>query len=113
LVELAQAENAAAMFTQAIMDFTLNRRVQQTIGNRDIFGRYPCGVYPARSPGDASTAGDRWVAIHVESDAGWQALRRAMGDPAWAKDARFASNAGRASHYRELDAGIAAWTVQL
>jgi crotonobetainyl-CoA:carnitine CoA-transferase CaiB-like acyl-CoA transferase len=112
LVELAQAENAASMFTQAILDYTLNRRVQQTIGNRDIFGRFPCGVYPCKSPGAADTADDRWVSIHVESEAGWQALKRVMGQPAWAEDHRFASNAGRAEHCKELDAAIAAWTAE-
>jgi crotonobetainyl-CoA:carnitine CoA-transferase CaiB-like acyl-CoA transferase len=112
LVELAQAENAAAMFTQAILDYTLNRRVQTTIGNRDVFGRFPCGVYPAKSPGTAATAEDHWVSIHVESESGWQALTQVMGDPAWAEDPRFATNAGRAAHYQELDAQIAAWTAE-
>ncbi|HZU76018.1 MAG TPA: CoA transferase [Dehalococcoidia bacterium] len=113
LIEIAQAENAAAMFTQAITDYTMNRRVQTTNGNRDIFGRYPCGVYPAKSPGTADTADDHWVSIHVQSDAEWQALKQAMGSPAWAEDARFDTNAGRAAAYKEIDAGIAAWTKEL
>jgi crotonobetainyl-CoA:carnitine CoA-transferase CaiB-like acyl-CoA transferase len=112
LVELGQAENAAAMFTQAILDYTLNRRVQRTIGNRDLFGRFPCGVYPAKSPGTAATADDRWVSIHVESETSWWALKQVMGRPAWADEPRFATNAGRAEHYRELDVNIAAWTLE-
>ena len=112
LIEIAQAENAATMFTQAIMDYTLNRRVQQTIGNRDVFGRFPCGVYPAKSPGTAETMDDRWVSIHCTDDASWEGLRRAMGNPDWMADAKFATNAARAEHYRELDAQIAAWTAQ-
>ncbi|HZQ35576.1 MAG TPA: CoA transferase [Dehalococcoidia bacterium] len=113
LIEIAQAENAAPMFTQAIMDYTLNRRVQGTIGNRDVFGRAPCGVYPAKSPGTAEQSEDHWVSIHCTDDAAWQGLKQAMGNPAWAEDARFATNAGRAEHYRELDAQIAAWTAAL
>jgi len=113
LIEIAQAENAAAMFTQANMDYSLNRRVQGTIGNRDIFGRFPCGVYPAISPGGPATADDRWVSIHCTDDDGWTGLRRAMGDPTWAADPRFATNAGRAEHFREIDAAIAAWTLAL
>jgi len=113
LIEIAQAENAAPMFTQGIMDYSLNRRLQGTIGNRDVFGRYPCGVYPALSPGTAETQGDRWVAIHATDDAAWEGLRRAMGNPAWASEAHFATNAGRADHFHDLDAQIARWTSGL
>jgi crotonobetainyl-CoA:carnitine CoA-transferase CaiB-like acyl-CoA transferase len=113
LIEIAQAENAAAMFTQAIMDYSLNGRVQETIGNRDVFGRYPCGVYPAKSPGTAEDQGDHWVAISVEDDGQWQAFGRALGNPGWTDDPRFATNAGRAEHFREIDQHIAAYTAEL
>jgi crotonobetainyl-CoA:carnitine CoA-transferase CaiB-like acyl-CoA transferase len=112
LIEIAQAENAAAMFTQAIMDYTLNGNVQSTIGNRDVFGRYPCGVYPAKSPGTAETCDDHWVSIHSTNDAEWEGLVRALGNPAWARDERFATNAARAANYKELDEKIAAWTAE-
>ncbi|MFN0148369.1 MAG: CaiB/BaiF CoA transferase family protein [Dehalococcoidia bacterium] len=112
LIEIGQAENASAMFTQAIMDYTLNRRVQETIGNRDIHGRFPCGVYPSKSPGTAETQDDHWIAIHVEDDTQWLAFGNALGAPAWTADPRFATNAGRAEHSREIDRQIAAWTVE-
>lgn len=110
LIEIAQAENAAAMFAQAIMDYSMNGNVQGAIGNRDIFGAYPCGVYPTQSPGTSETMDDRWLALHVENDAQWQAFVAAIGSPAWALDPRFATNAGRAEHARELDAHIADYT---
>ncbi len=113
LIEIAQAENAAAMFTQAIMDYTLNRRIESTIGNRDIFGRFPCGVYPSKSAGTAETMDDRWVSIHCTTDAEWESLRQVMGDPEWAGDARYSTNNGRAQHFRELDANLSRWTVEL
>ena len=113
LIEIAQAENAAAMFAQAMMDYSLNGRVQSTIGNRDVFGRYPCGVYPARSPGTAETMDDRWVSIHVQTDAEWAGLQRAMGNPDWAADPRFLTNDGRAAHAGEIDAALSAWTATL
>jgi crotonobetainyl-CoA:carnitine CoA-transferase CaiB-like acyl-CoA transferase len=112
LIEIAQAENAASMFTQAIMDYSLNGRVQGAIGNRDVHGRFPCGVYPAKSPGTSETMDDHWVAISVESDDQWQAFARAIGNPAWTSDPRFASNAGRAEHFREIDRHIAEYTAQ-
>lgn len=110
LIEIGQAENAAAMFTQAIMDYSLNRNVQSAIGNRDVNGRFPCGVYPAKSPGTAETMDDHWVSIHVETDEQWQAFVAAIGNPAWATDARFATNEGRTEHFREIDAHIAEFT---
>ncbi len=113
LIELAQAENAAAMFTQALMDYSLNRTIQPAIGNRDIFGHAPCGVYPALSPGTAATMEDRWVSIHVQGDAQWAALRRAMGNPPWAADPRFESIAARAANHDELDRYIGGWSAGL
>ena len=94
------------------MDYSLNGRVQRTIGNRDIYGRFPCGVYPARSSGGSDTQEDRWISLHVESDAQWSAFASAIGDPEWAADPRFATNAGRARHAAELDAKIAAYTAE-
>jgi crotonobetainyl-CoA:carnitine CoA-transferase CaiB-like acyl-CoA transferase len=110
LIEIAQAENAAAMFMQAIMDYTLNGRVAGAIGNRDVYGRHPCGVYPSRSPGSAATMEDHWIAISVEDDEQWTAFRRAIGEPGWASDPRFATNDGRGEHIRELDELIAGYT---
>jgi crotonobetainyl-CoA:carnitine CoA-transferase CaiB-like acyl-CoA transferase len=110
LIEIAQAENAAAMFAQAIMDYSLNGNIQGAIGNRDIFGRYPCGVYPAKSPGTAETMEDHWIAIHIETDAQWRAFGEAIGKPEWATDPRFATNDGRAAHYKEIDQHIAEYT---
>lgn len=112
LIEIGQAENAAAMFAQAMMDYSLNRRIQGTIGNRDILGMAPCGVYPTRSPGTAETMDDRWVSIHVQSDDQWSRLKAIMGHPAWADDGRFDTNAGRLAHHGEIDQQIAAWTVE-
>ncbi len=111
LIEIAQAENAACMFTQAIMDYSLNGNIQGAIGNRDVHGRAPFGVYPALSPGDSSTMDDRWIAIGVEDDAQWQAFGQAIGNPDWAADPRFATNAGRLEHHDELDSLIAAYTA--
>jgi crotonobetainyl-CoA:carnitine CoA-transferase CaiB-like acyl-CoA transferase len=110
LIEIAQAENAACMFTQAIMDYSLNRNVQTAIANRDVHGRAPFGVYPAKSPGGPETMDDRWIAIAIETDEQWQAFAKAIGSPAWASDARFATNEGRLGHHDELDALVGGYT---
>ena len=109
-IEIAQAENAASMFTQAIMDYSLNGRVQRSIGNRDLHGRFPCGVYPALSTGTSETMDDHWIALHIESDEQWRAFGAAIGNPEWARDPRFATNEGRMEHAAEVDAKITAYT---
>ncbi len=112
LIEIGQAENAAAMFTQSIMDYSLNRRVGSAIGNRDIHGNAPFGVYPAKSPGTAATSDDHWIAIACETEEQWQALVAEMGNPGWAADERFATNALRYENHKALDALIGAWTIE-
>lgn len=111
LIEIAQAENAAAMFTQSIMDYSLNGNIQGAIGNRDVHGTALGGVYPTRSPGTSETMDDRWIAISIETNDQWLAFGNAIGKPAWASDPRFATNAGRIANHDELDGLIAAYTA--
>ncbi len=113
-IEMAQAENAVAMFAQAYMNYSLNGEVDGAIGNRSIYaadGQAPSGVYPCLSPGDADTGDDRWIAITVTSNATWDALRTVMGDPEWAQAPELATAAGRAASQDLLDEKLAEWTV--
>ncbi|MDY6907312.1 MAG: CoA transferase [Chloroflexota bacterium] len=87
----------------AMLDYIMNQRVQQRMGNRHS-SIAPQGVYPCQ--GD-----NKWVAISVTSDEEWRALCRAMGDPPWARDERFADVLGRIRHHDELDQRIAEWTT--
>ncbi len=48
---------------------------------------------------------DDWIGIAVDTDAGWCALRTALGI---ADDARFATRAGRAAHRDAIDAAVQA-----
>ena len=109
LIEIAQAENAAAMFTQAIMDYSLNRRRP----DRHRQPRRPRHASRAASTrrsrrARAETMDDRWVSIHSQDDAEWQAFVRAMGDPRLGQPTRASRRTtGRAEHFREIDAHIA------
>lgn len=112
-IEMAQAENAAAMLAQAYMDFTLNGDNGEALGNRSIYaedGEAPCGVYPCRSPGPASEGLDRWIAITVTGDLEWQALRRELGNPDWAMAPSLDTAAGRAAQQDLLDHRLSVWT---
>lgn len=64
---------------------------------------------PGRGAGGAGLS-DAWIAIAVETDAQWAALRQAMGGPAWSDDPRFATALGRWHHQDEIDVHLAQWT---
>ena len=53
---------------------------------------------------------NRWCAVAVFTEEEWRGLKRALGNPAWAEDERFATLAGRLENREELDRLIAAWT---
>lgn len=107
-IDMSQVEGGMVLTGPAVLDYTVNgrswRRPGMPPGNR--------AWEPAVAPHNTfrCTGDDRWVAIAITNDAEWQALVRAMGEPDWATDSRFATNAGRLEHQDELDANIAAWT---
>ena len=109
LVELAQAEGSSALVAQALMDFAINGHVQTAAGNRSPDAA-PAGVYPCRSPGPPEEGDDRWIAITVGSDDEWLALRRELGEPAWAQASDLDTLAGRIAQHDAIDEHLAAWT---
>lgn len=102
MVELPLIENFAAYMGDAIMDYTMNQRSQSTLGNRHRH-LAPHGCYPCK--GD-----DDWVVIAVSNEIEWQALCKALDDPVWACDDRFAHELSRYKNQADLDRYIAEWT---
>jgi benzylsuccinate CoA-transferase BbsF subunit len=101
-IDQSQAESALHFLTPALLDYTVNGRCQERVGNGDA-RLAPHGVYP--------TAGqDAWLAIAVGHDAQWQALCAVMEQPALAHDVRFATPAARLAHRDALDVLLATWT---
>jgi crotonobetainyl-CoA:carnitine CoA-transferase CaiB-like acyl-CoA transferase len=112
-IEMAQAENAAALFAQAYMGYALNGETGEALGNRSIYaddGEAPSGVYPCLSPGPASEGLDRWIAITITSDDEWRSLRDELGSPQWAMAPEFETAQGRAAGQDLLDEKLAQWT---
>jgi crotonobetainyl-CoA:carnitine CoA-transferase CaiB-like acyl-CoA transferase len=105
LVELAQSENMMQHIGEYFIDADRTGRAHGPGGNRHPT-HAPQGCYPCR--GD-----DRWVVISVPDDERWGGLCRAMGQPALADDARFATAADRRANHDELDELISAWTADL
>ncbi len=88
----------------AILDYQVNQRLPQRRGNRDPYAA-PHGVYPCRGE-------DRYCAIAVSTEEEWQALCRAMGDPDWSQEAKFATLLERSQNQDVLDQHISRWTME-
>ena len=101
-IDFSMAEALTAGIPEAILDYQMNGRIKEPMGNRDDWYA-PHGVYHCVGP-------DRWVAIAVTNDQEWQSLCRLMVRPDLAADPRFDGAAGRRTHQDQLDAAITKWT---
>ena len=101
-IDLSQYETGLNFIGPALLDFFVNGRVAQRMGNR-----HPCsaphGVYPCKSK-------DEWCALGVYSDEEWETLKEVMGFPAWAAEESFSTFLGRKENEAELDTRLSQWT---
>ena len=101
-IDLSEQEAAIPLIGAALMDYAMNERLPERIGNRSPWAA-PQGCY--RCKGD-----DDWLVISIESDGEWAAFCPAVGHPEWADDERFADVLGRHRHHDALDKLIEGWT---
>ena len=101
-IELAQAETMVSMMGEAVLDYTVNGRVDTPIGNGDA-AMAPHGSY--RCKGE-----DEWITIAVANQEEWQSLCKVAGQADWLRDARFASQELRWQNLKALDNLVEAWT---
>ena len=101
-IELAQAEATAAVLGPLFAGYLVNGEVPRPMGNASPVDA-PHGCY--RCQGD-----DAWCAVAVETDERWLAFGRAIGEPTWTHDPRFATAAGRLANREELDRLVEEWT---
>ncbi|MBI2918748.1 MAG: CoA transferase [Chloroflexi bacterium] len=104
-IDISHIESSAHALGPVLLDYTVNGRVQTRQGNRDPAG-CPHGVYRCRGE-------ERWCAIAVFTDAQWDGLVHAMGNPPWAREPRFATALARHRHQDELDRLIGQRTAGL
>ncbi|HUS82642.1 MAG TPA: CoA transferase [Dehalococcoidia bacterium] len=102
-IDLSSAEAVSALMGDAFMDYTMNGRVQDRVGNRDR-AMAPHAVYRCRD--------DKWVSIAVGSEAEWRALRGVIGDLRLVEDSRFADAFSRWQNQEALDEIIGVWTAE-
>ena len=103
-VDFSMAEALSATIPEAVLDYQMNGRVKEPLGNRDDWYA-PHGVYHC-------VGADRWVAIAVTNDAEWVSLCQLIQRSDLAADPMYADAAGRHEHRDHLDAAITAWTIQ-
>ncbi|MGH7932917.1 MAG: CaiB/BaiF CoA transferase family protein [Candidatus Binataceae bacterium] len=101
-IDASMGETVIGQMHEWFTDFFMNGRDRRQLGNRDAV-MAPHNTY--RCKGD-----DRWIAIAVKNDDEWNALRRVMGDPAWAREEKYAGQFARWKNHEELDAHVNEWT---
>ena len=103
-IEAAMAEVVSSMLPEAFLDYTMNGRVAERIGNRDP-DMAPHNVYPCQGE-------DQWVAIAVQSDEEWMRFGCAGSwtVPGLSSDARFSDVQSRKRNEDELDEIVSEWT---
>jgi crotonobetainyl-CoA:carnitine CoA-transferase CaiB-like acyl-CoA transferase len=101
LVEATMIEAALNMAAEQVVEYSADGRLLERHANRGPVAA-PQGVYPA--------AGDEeWLALAIATDEQWEALRAELGNPDWASDPSFATDAGRRAAHDRLDERLTAW----
>ena len=103
-MDMSQVESFLPHLGGAFMDYVMNKRTPQPLGNRHQY-LAPYGCYRCRGE-------DNWVVINVTSEEEWLALCRVVGHKEWAGDTRYADPLNRHQHQDELDAALQGWTTQ-
>jgi benzylsuccinate CoA-transferase BbsF subunit len=108
-IDVSNLEAGVSCLETAILDYTVNGRIQTRTGNACMVGDLPAaaphGVYRCRGT-------NRWCAIAVLNDREWQGLCEILDHPPWTRETRFTTVLGRVRHRDELDALLEAWTSQ-
>jgi len=113
-IDLAQAEATMPQLGEAFMDYTMNRRVTERTGNRDIHSAVQgCYLCQGAEPGiDTPPGEDKWINITIFNDEQWAGLCSVMGRPELTTDEHFSDQVARLQNHDEIDRLITGWTRQ-
>ena len=104
LFECAMVEGALNAAAEQVIEYTATGHLMAREGNRAPWAA-PQGLYRCRGE-------EQWLAVSVATDAQWQSLRRALGDPEWTRHPALDSHAGRRASQDRLDAELSRWAAQ-
>jgi benzylsuccinate CoA-transferase BbsF subunit len=111
-IDMSQWECAMALLPEGILEYTMNGREPERIGNADLMmaphGVFKCLDRPEKIMGLTI---DQFVAIACNDDLDWSRLARAMGRDDLVNDPRFVTLEARKANEDELEAIINAWTA--
>jgi crotonobetainyl-CoA:carnitine CoA-transferase CaiB-like acyl-CoA transferase len=102
-IDVSLWEAVAALMPEGWMDYAMNGTQPPRQGNRDPW-MAPHNCF--RCLGE-----DEWVTIACGTEAEWQALCQAIGQPRLADDARFRTAQARKAHEDALEQMLTAWTA--
>jgi crotonobetainyl-CoA:carnitine CoA-transferase CaiB-like acyl-CoA transferase len=111
LVEAAMVDAALNVTAEQIVEHSAYGALLERDGNRGPTAA-PQNLYRTAdmtTAADGSEVRDSWAAIAVATDAQWDALRTALGDPSWAADPQLTIAAGRRARHDDVDACLGAW----
>ena len=103
-IDLSQCEAGCHFLTPAILDYTVNGKIQTRAGNKSLCAA-PHGVYRCKG-------NDRWCAIAAITNSEWKAFCNVIGDPLWTKDAKFDTLSVRKENEEELNRLVEIWTIE-
>ena len=103
-IDVSQSETLTSTIPEAMLDFTVNGRTSDRIGNRDP-NAAPHGCYPCKGE-------DRWIAIAAQTDEEWRELCDVLGISQLVADPRFQYVQMRLANRVQLDELIEAATTR-
>jgi crotonobetainyl-CoA:carnitine CoA-transferase CaiB-like acyl-CoA transferase len=103
-IECPMVEGALNASAEQIIEYSAYGNILQRAGNR-CSRAAPQGLYACQGHRPAA---EQWLALSIETDAQWHALKHCLGSPSALQDARFDTHDGRWQHHDELDALLAA-----
>ena len=106
LVECTMVEGALNAAAEQIIEYSAYGNRMERDGNR-CSDCAPQNLYACRPEGDI----ERWLALSVRDDAEWAALRKVLGEPAWAAADDLQRHEGRRAAHDRIDAELSAWAA--
>lgn len=121
-IVMAQIASAASILETALLDYTVNHRIQERSGNR-VPNAAPHGCYPCKGEDRECTIitslgpapgkkDDRWCVIAIFNDEQWHAFCNIIGNPSWTCDKKFSSLSARRENEELLDQRVSEWTIR-
>ena len=86
-IDVSQSETLTSTIPEAILDYSVNGRIAERMGNQDAL-MSPHRCYPCKGS-------DKWITIAVSTDEQWRALCEVVERPEWLDDERFADSLSR------------------